>query len=298
GGQGYTGPTTCVSGAVCTYSNPYYSQCVPGTGATTTRTTTPVPTSTTPPSSRGPNFWFSFGDSYTSTGFSATGTRPNNANPIGNPNFPGYPTTPGANWVGWLTSTYNSSQLFTYNYAVGGATIDQTIVPPYSSNIPSVVQQVTTFLNSVGSKPSTTPWTSSNALFSIWIGINDLAATYGRGGDRGAFSDQLLNSEFAQVKKLYDVGARNFLFVNVPPVDRSPQLLAQPTNNQAGLRTVIQGFNTRLAAKAAAFASANPGAKTWVYDSASQFTQILNNPRNYGFRDATTYGAGSDIFWG
>ncbi|KAG8984167.1 hypothetical protein FRB90_005502 [Tulasnella sp. 427] len=29
GGLNYTGPTTCVSGYTCTYSNDYYSQCVP-----------------------------------------------------------------------------------------------------------------------------------------------------------------------------------------------------------------------------------------------------------------------------
>ncbi|KAF7322381.1 Glucanase [Mycena chlorophos] len=42
GGQGYTGPTTCASGSTCVYSNPYYSQCLPGsqTGSTTTTTTT------------------------------------------------------------------------------------------------------------------------------------------------------------------------------------------------------------------------------------------------------------------
>ncbi|KAI0046587.1 glycoside hydrolase family 10 protein [Auriscalpium vulgare] len=33
GGTGWTGPTTCVSGSVCTYSNPYYSQCLPGTAS-------------------------------------------------------------------------------------------------------------------------------------------------------------------------------------------------------------------------------------------------------------------------
>ncbi|KAF3096229.1 hypothetical protein TWF569_001871 [Orbilia oligospora] len=41
GGQGWTGPTTCVSGYVCTYSNDWYSQCLPGgSGGTTARTTT------------------------------------------------------------------------------------------------------------------------------------------------------------------------------------------------------------------------------------------------------------------
>ncbi|KAK6330354.1 hypothetical protein TWF696_003450 [Orbilia brochopaga] len=42
GGVNWTGPTSCVSGYTCVYSNPYYSQCVPGSGGggTTARTTT------------------------------------------------------------------------------------------------------------------------------------------------------------------------------------------------------------------------------------------------------------------
>lgn len=34
GGIGWTGPTTCVAGTVCTYSNAYYSQCLPGVSLT------------------------------------------------------------------------------------------------------------------------------------------------------------------------------------------------------------------------------------------------------------------------
>ncbi|KAF8893383.1 CEL4a mannanase [Infundibulicybe gibba] len=46
GGMGWTGDTTCATGSACVYSNPWYSQCIPG--AATTPTTT-VPTSTTRP---------------------------------------------------------------------------------------------------------------------------------------------------------------------------------------------------------------------------------------------------------
>ncbi|KAK6523582.1 hypothetical protein TWF281_001563 [Arthrobotrys megalospora] len=38
GGSGWTGPTTCVSGSTCVYSNEWYSQCLPGGAATTTTT--------------------------------------------------------------------------------------------------------------------------------------------------------------------------------------------------------------------------------------------------------------------
>ncbi|KAF3186770.1 hypothetical protein TWF788_002992 [Orbilia oligospora] len=40
GGSGWTGPTTCVSGYTCTYSNDWYSQCLPGAAGTTAKTTT------------------------------------------------------------------------------------------------------------------------------------------------------------------------------------------------------------------------------------------------------------------
>ncbi|KAG8939631.1 hypothetical protein FRC04_006112 [Tulasnella sp. 424] len=54
GGQGWSGPTTCVAGSTCVYSNAWYSQCLPGSSGgttTTTRATTTTPggsTTTTP----------------------------------------------------------------------------------------------------------------------------------------------------------------------------------------------------------------------------------------------------------
>ncbi|KAF7369855.1 Glycoside hydrolase family 5 protein [Mycena sanguinolenta] len=54
GGTGWSGPTTCVSGSVCTVLNDYYSQCLPGTA-----TTTPPVTTTT--SSTGPTSTFGSG---------------------------------------------------------------------------------------------------------------------------------------------------------------------------------------------------------------------------------------------
>ncbi|KAG8953858.1 hypothetical protein FRC04_001488 [Tulasnella sp. 424] len=47
GGQQWTGPTTCVSGTTCVYSNPWYSQCLPGTQTTTTTKATTTTTTTT-----------------------------------------------------------------------------------------------------------------------------------------------------------------------------------------------------------------------------------------------------------
>ncbi|KAI5808476.1 putative extracellular glycosyl hydrolase/cellulase [Peziza echinospora] len=57
GGIGFSGSTTCVSGACCTYTNAYYSQCTPCTagGATTTSTVASRVTTTAAPSSTPPS---------------------------------------------------------------------------------------------------------------------------------------------------------------------------------------------------------------------------------------------------
>ncbi|EPS25573.1 Endoglucanase EG-II [Penicillium oxalicum] len=55
GGQGWSGATSCVSGYTCSYTNDWYSQCVPGSsgggGSNPTTTTTMIRTTTTASSS-------------------------------------------------------------------------------------------------------------------------------------------------------------------------------------------------------------------------------------------------------
>ncbi|PPQ92975.1 hypothetical protein CVT25_000176 [Psilocybe cyanescens] len=249
-------------------------------------------------SAHGANFWFSFGDSYTQTDFNATGPLPSVANPIGNPPFPGGTATPGPNWVGYVTETYNQSLLFTYNYAFSGATIDANLVLPFSPIVQTLTDQVNTFLATVSNKPATTPWTSKNALFSIWIGINDIDLTFQNGQDHSAFTDTLLNAYFALVNKLVDVGARNFLFVNVPPTDRSPKTIALGASAQTLNKDFVDTYNAKLAAKVNAFRLSKNGVKTFMWDSHQQFTTILNHPTVFGFQDATSIGSTPNFFWG
>jgi len=47
GGLNWTGPKTCVSGTCCTFSNDYYSQCIPGNCNPGGVTTTPIPSIST-----------------------------------------------------------------------------------------------------------------------------------------------------------------------------------------------------------------------------------------------------------
>ncbi|OSC98462.1 carbohydrate esterase family 16 protein [Trametes coccinea BRFM310] len=299
GGIGWTGETTCVSGTTCTVLNDWYSQCIPGSASSsvpTTTSTTTAPTSV-PSGVDKANFWFSFGDSYTQTDFDPNGILPQPGNPLGNPPYPGYTAVGGVNWIDLDTVVYNNSLILTYNYAYGGATINASLVAPYEPTVLSLIDQVNQFLAGAANKPATAPWTSENALFSVWIGINDLGNSYYEPGDRDAFSDTLLDSYFGQIQELFNVGARNFLFINVPPTDRSPLMIGQGATAQALLKQTIAGYNSKLAARAASFQAANPGVQTWVWDSNAAFTTVLDDPTAYGFVDATSYGNPGD-FWG
>ncbi|KAI0330409.1 hypothetical protein GY45DRAFT_1250928 [Cubamyces sp. BRFM 1775] len=303
GGIGWTGETTCVSGTTCTVLNDWYSQCIPGSATTSVpSTTTPTTTPTsTPIGVDKANFWFSFGDSYTQTDFDPSGTIPQPGNPLGNPPYPGYTAVGGTNWIDLMTVEYNNSFILTYNYAYGGATINASLVAPYEPTVLSLIDQVNQFLSTVADKPATAPWTSKNSLFSVWIGINDIGNSYYLSGDRDAFSDTLLDSYFGQVQELNrprsNAGGRNFLFINVPPVDRSPLMLSQAASAQALEKQVIAGYNSKLVARAAAFQAANDGVKTWIWDSNTAFSTVLDDPTAYGFVDATSYGGQGD-FWG
>lgn len=92
----------------------------------------------------------------------------------------------GTNWIDVDTVVYNKSLILTYNYAYGGATINATLVAPYEPDVLSLVDQVNEFLGTVASKPASTPWTSTNALFSFWIGINDIGNSWYLTGNRSA----------------------------------------------------------------------------------------------------------------
>ncbi|KAF6752242.1 hypothetical protein DFP72DRAFT_1171768 [Ephemerocybe angulata] len=113
--------------------------------------------------SKSPNYWFSFGDSYTQTGFDPTGVLPSVGNPLGNPPYPGWTSTGGENWVDYVATKYNKSVLLTYNYAYGGAVINETLVTPWQPGLKHLTDQVAQFLEGAGPKKGGEKWTGANS---------------------------------------------------------------------------------------------------------------------------------------
>jgi hypothetical protein len=74
-------------------------------------------------------------------------------------------------------------------------------------------------------------------------------------------------------------------------------MLAQPAASRAQERTAIEDFNVQLADAWIYFRYIH-GAALWGWDADGAFNLILDNPKDFGFKDATSYGNGTDVFWG
>ncbi|KIM33106.1 carbohydrate esterase family 16 protein [Serendipita vermifera MAFF 305830] len=251
-------------------------------------------------SNRSSKYWFSFGDSYTTTGFNVTGVQPSPSNPFGNPAYPGVNTcgTDSPTWINYVATKFNSSLVQVYNHAYSGATVDAAIVSYGIPEIRSLKQQTDDFLAfDAPGKQYYPGWKSSNSLFSFWIGINDINISYTRNGSYTEFDKVLLNRYFELVQSIYNVGARDFLFLTIPPVERTPFMLTTPVANRTLEHEVIADYNQQLLRKVSSFAASHRDVTVKVYDTRPIFNAVLDHPSNYGIVDAVSYGNGSDVAW-
>ncbi|KAF2036682.1 hypothetical protein EK21DRAFT_95917 [Setomelanomma holmii] len=237
---------------------------------------------------------FVFGDSYTQTGFDPKSTQPSAANPFGNPTYPGYTSSNGPNWVGFLTYTYNQSKILTYNLAYGGATVDSALVTPYEPTVISMKNQIQTqYLPIYGSHPSTAPWTASSSLFAFFIGINDVGNSWSL--NNATLYDTIFSEYAGLLDQIYATGARNFLFLSVPPVNLAPLTLNQADGGYAKVNEgkAIANWNSRLANMTTNFKKGHAGVETFVFDTNALFTKVIQNPKAYpqtaGYKNVTGF---------
>nr|AFT91369.1 hypothetical protein [Aspergillus rugulosus] len=246
-------------------------------------------------------YLFSFGDSYTTTSFNASSTQPSPENPMGNPPLGSGTAADSINWVGYLATVYNDTTVLSYNHAVYGATVNNTLVPGVPRDLAYQVSRVFEPHYCLPAGPETEAetgerWTPEAALFTVWIGINDI---YYLSQRTAPFKDipSILQSYFDLVDRLHDCGARDFLIFNVPPCDRSPKILALKPSDIRLYRAVIKEFNRHLLNAVEQWQLANPDSTMATYDAWSFFTQILDSPQGYGFVDSKCIGARKRCVW-
>lgn len=191
-----------------------------------------------------------------------------------------------------MTTTYNESYIQTYNLAYGGATVDSKLVAPYADTVLSLRNQVEDeFLPTYASHPSFAPWKGSNSLFTVWIGINDVGNSWWL--NYAELYDQIFIEYDGLMEKLYASGARNFLYLNVPPIEKSPLTVGNGEYAVVNEGLVIKDWNKRVQAMATAFKSKHKDAVTFVHDTYAVFDKVIADPKAYpqtsGLKNTTGY---------
>lgn len=121
-----------------------------------------------------------FGDSYSTVSANLHNYSPSLQNPVAVPKeWPiyGHTSAGGPNWIYNLATSRTGDPILTYDFAVGGATVDSNFVPPFRSDIRSLNQQFDDDFVPVLTKVSETTWSPKNALFTFFFGINDINLT-------------------------------------------------------------------------------------------------------------------------
>jgi phospholipase/lecithinase/hemolysin len=147
--------------------------------------------------------------------------------------------------VDFLTYTYNASLVYTYNMAIAGSVVDHALVVT-TCGCPGLTYQVgTSFLPhySKVTNPNS-PWDSSTTLFAFWFGINDVNNSYLNNDT--SVNDKIFAEYLTLVEQVYAAGARNFLFLNVPPINLSPSGQANNLSIQTLEADDIADFNAHV----------------------------------------------------
>lgn len=169
-----------------------------------------------------------FGDSYTDQGVYQY--RPSADGTVGTPKT--VASTGGRVWPQYVKQ-YAGVTL--YDYAVSGAVCDSVFSPSKRNGVKQ--DQIPAFLtdnqyisNSTGQRALNNP--SDETVYAIWIGTNDL-------GNRAFFTDleprgltitDYIDCVYEQLDRLHAIGARNFVLMNIAPLNLSPQY-ALPENS-------------------------------------------------------------------
>ncbi|KAF9870967.1 lysophospholipase a [Colletotrichum karsti] len=200
----------------------------------------------------------------------------------------------GPNWIEELTGCKDGlprdCEIQLWNFAFAGADISTTFVPlhhDYTISFENQVWQWDTYGRSVINADQ------KLSLVASFIGINDI-------NDMANFEFPLQNltsfeelytaaiaEQFTALETVHKAGYRNFLFLNLPPLDKTPASQTNP--NRKPDTAMINTFNDVLNQTAKAFTEQHPGTTAMVFDTYSWLTHVFNNAASFGITNTTSF---------
>ncbi|KAI1360673.1 hypothetical protein F5Y08DRAFT_43777 [Xylaria arbuscula] len=202
----------------------------------------------------------------------------------------------GPNWVEYLTgcglvpgeTSPEDCHVQLWDFAFAGADVSLGYLAQHHDFTVPVVNQTQQYLTwaepVVGKKMD-----KAKALVAFWIGINDINDSSNFNNvSFSAFYDMLIDTMFTEsVHPMYMAGYKNFLFINLPPLDRTAANVVSET--PLPNKTMIGWWDDSLIKHSNTFAAKNKDAKAMVYDANRFLNRVLDNPAEFGILNTTSY---------
>ncbi|KAI0632044.1 hypothetical protein C8Q77DRAFT_1123536 [Trametes polyzona] len=209
----------------------------------------------------------------------------------------------GSSWTEFLTGCFRGkpsecSPHQLWNFAFAGADVNKALLPLHHNFTVDLVDEVKQW---AAYASDIIPHPPEETLVAWWIGINDTGDTLNRNmtdAEFKAFWELEMRSLFGAVQNAYDHNLRGtYLFLNVPPLERSPDHLG--TAIAPTYRRHILDYNAALAAHTAAFARAHPDVAVLSFDAHRWFSAVLDTAEAHGFTNVTGFCECKDpgFFW-
>jgi len=134
--------------------------------------------------------------------------------------------------------------------------------------IPNVGSQITSYLANVQSN------FASNDVVSLWAGGNDFL--YGT-----ANADTIVTNMESHIRQLDAAGATTFVIPNLPPLEKTPEILGRSQTQQQNIAAEVASYNSKLATLIGSL-RVELGIMVYEVDAYSIFNDIIANKAALG----------------
>ena len=162
------------------------------------------------------------------------------------------------------------------DYAYGGALTGHD---PNSGGVPWVTDQVNMYLSS---NPG---GVSASALYVFWAGANDIF--------QGVSPATAVSNLTANVNALYGAGARDFMWLDMPPLGDTPDGIGSGYGGE--LNELSEEYNSDWLAAIGLLDGEDPGIDIYGVDVYTLVEDMLADPGAYGFTNVTDPAQGLDV---
>ena len=159
--------------------------------------------------------------------------------------------------------------------AYSGAVVDSDIIRNNNNDLVRQVQEK--FLPNYKRDKA---FHASTSLFAIFMGINDVKT--GDLYNKPDTLDKIFKTYSAEIAALYKAGARNFLLLTLPPLERCPRVTkSDDATRIPRVAKAVSEWNKRVRSLQSSIQKNYSKSTVFVYDTYHLMNNVINKPSSY-----------------